>query len=316
MKKHKIAGNRQQIADSRPPTAVCLLPTAVCLLLSGLFLSGTTWATETWERRMDLNLTLTQNSYSDNWTGGEAGNVSWVANVNSGFERKLSEKIDFKTTIKLAFGQTHSQNQETKKWAKPVKSTDLIDIETLARFTLKTWVDPYLALRFESQFMDASYPELKRYINPKKITESAGISKQFYKTEKNEILSRLGLALRQIIKEEIVDTVAQKTEINSTNDGGFESVTDVKLAFSDKISYTSKLSLYKALFYSKSDELKGTPEEDYWKEMDVNWENVISVSIAKYVTVLLYTQLLYDKEIDKKGRFKETLSLGLTYKLF
>jgi len=316
MKKHKIAGNRQQIADSRPPTVVCLLPAAVCLLLSGLFLSGTTWATETWERRMDLNLTLTQNSYSDNWTGGEAGNVSWVANVNSGFERKLSKKIDFKTTIKLAFGQTHGQNQETKKWEKPVKSTDLIDIETLARYTMKIWVDPYFALRFESQFLDASYPQLKRYINPKKITESGGISRQFCKTEKNEMLSRLGLALRQIITEDIADTASKKTEINSTNDGGIESVTDVKLTLSYKISYTSKLSLYKALFYSKSEELQGTSRENYWKEVDLNWENIISVSVAKYVTVSLYTQLLYDKEIDKKGRFKETLSLGLTYKLF
>jgi len=157
---------------------------------------------------------------------------------------------------------------------------------------------------------------LKRYINPKKITESGGISRQFYKTEKNEILSRLGFALRQIITEDISDTASRRTEINSTNDGGIESVTDVKLALSDKISYTSKLSLYKALFYSKSDELKGTSEENYWKEVDLNWENTVSVSIAKYVTVSLYTQLLYDKEIDKKGRFKETLSLGLTYKLF
>jgi hypothetical protein len=30
----------------------------------------------------------------------------------------------------------------------------------------------------------------------------------------------------------------------------------------------------------------------------------------------LYMQLLYDKEIDLKGRFKQTLALGLTYKLF
>jgi len=285
-------------------------------LLSGLSLFSTSWAAETWEKHMDLNLTLTQNSYSDNWAGGEAGNFSWVANVSSGFEKKLSEKLHFKTTIKFAFGQIHTQDQETKKWVKPVKSTDLIDLETLARLTLKTWVDPYFALRFESQFLDASYPELKRYINPKKITESGGISRQFYKTEKNEILSRLGFALRQIITEDISDTASRRTEINSTNDGGIESVTDVKLALSDKISYTSKLSLYKALFYSKSDELKGTSEENYWKEVDLNWENTVSVSIAKYVTVSLYTQLLYDKEIDKKGRFKETLSLGLTYKLF
>jgi len=275
------------------------------------------WAdAEPWKKSMDLNLTLTQNSYSDNWAGGEAGNLSWVANANSGFEKQLSEKLSSKTTIKLAFGQTHSQNQESKKWAKPTKSTDLIDIESLARFTLKVWVDPYIALRFESQFLDASYPKLKRYVNPKKVTESGGICRQFYKTEKDEILSRLGFALRQIIREDIADTASRKTEINSTNDGGIESVTDAKLTLSDKISYTSKLSLYKALFYSKSDKLKGTPQQDYWKEVDINWENGISASVAKYVTVSLYVQLLFDKEVSKKGRFKETLSLGLTYKLF
>jgi len=289
---------------------------AFVILFSFSFLLHSTSVADAWKKHLDLNLTLTQNSYSDNWVGGEAGNATWVANANSGFEKQLSEKLNSRTTIKLAFGQTHTQNHETKKWAKPVKATDLVDIETLERLTLKTWVDPYLALRFESQFLDASYPQLKRYINPKKITESGGISKQFYKTEKNEILSRLGFALRQIITQDIADTTARKTEVNSTNDGGIESVTDARLALSDKISFTSKLSLYKALFYSKSDELKGTPQEDYWKEPDLNWENTVSLSVAKYVTVSLYTQLLYDKEIAKKGRFKETLSLGLTYKLF
>jgi hypothetical protein len=275
------------------------------------------WANaEPWKKNMDLNLTMTQNSYSDNWTGGEAGNVSWAGNASSGWEKQLSERLNSKTTVKLAFGQTHSQNQETKRWAKPTKSTDLIDLESLARLTLHMWVDPYLALRFESQFLDASYPELKRYINPKKVTESGGISRQFYKTEKDEILSRLGFALRQIITEDIVDTTQRKTEINSTTDWGIESVTDVTLNLAEKISYTSKLSLYKALFYSKSDELKGRPEQDYWKEVDINWENGISAAVAKYVTVSLYVQLLYDKEISKKGRLKETLSLGLTYKLF
>lgn len=291
----------------------------ICVLLAvslSFLMAGESRADEGWQKSMDLGLTLTQNSYTDNWTGGEAGNVTWVANGNSVFQKQLSEKLNSKTTIKLAFGQTHSQDEQSKNWARPIKSTDLIDIESLARLTLKLWVDPYLALRFESQFLDASVPHIKRYVNPKKLTESGGISRQFYKTEKDEILSRLGFALRQIITEDIVDTTLETTKTNSTNDGGFESVTDVKLTLSDKISYTSKLSLYKAIFYSKSEDLKGTPGEDYWKQPDANWENTVSVSVAKYVTVSLYTQLLYDKEISKKGRFKETLSLGLTYKLF
>jgi hypothetical protein len=286
------------------------------VLVTGLLLARSSSADQAWQKSMDLGLTLTQNSYSDNWTGGEAGNVTWVANANSIFEKQLSRKLNSRNTIALAFGQTHSQNHETKKWARPEKTTDLIDMESLARFTLKLWVDPYLAFRFESQFLDASVPRIPRYVNPKKLTESAGISRQFYKTEKDEILSRLGFALRQIVTQDIVDTTLEKTETNSTNDGGVESVTDVKLTMSKKISYISKLSLYKAFFYSKSDELKGTPRENYWKQPDVNWENTLSLSVSKYVTVALYAQLLYDREISAKGRFKETLAIGLTYKLF
>ena len=66
------------------------------------------------------------------------------------------------------------------------------------------------------------------------------------------------------------------------------------------------------MFFSESDEA-GT---DDWKAIDVNWENRVSAAVAKYVTVSLYLQLLYDKETDTRGRFKETLALGLTYKLF
>ncbi|KPL03644.1 MAG: hypothetical protein AMJ73_05985 [candidate division Zixibacteria bacterium SM1_73] len=285
------------------------------ILVFWLGFAGPSFA-HAWKKSVDFGLTFAQNSYSDNWTGGEAGNVSLVTLANSVLEKKSAEILNSKITAKFSFGETHSQDEETKKWSKPIKSADLVDIETLSRITMKALVDPHFAFRFESQFVDASVAQIKRYLNPKKLTESAGISKTSYKTEKNEILSRLGFGLRQIITEEIVDTLAKKTKATSTNDGGIESVSDVKLAFSDKISYISKVSLYKALFYSESDKLKGTPEENDWKKVDVNWENSISISISKYINVSLYSQLLYDKEISKKGRFKETLSLGLTYRLF
>ncbi len=148
-----------------------------------------------------------------------------------------------------------------------------------------------------------------------RFTESAGASRQFYKTEKNELLSRLGLAIRQNMAKAVINANGD-TESNTTNDGGFESVTDLSLTLSETLKYTSKLTLYKAIFFSESDAVEGTPAEDYWKAVDVNWENRVSASVAKYVTVSLYTQLLYDKEIDLRGRFKQTLALGITYKLY
>ena len=287
---------------------------AAVMLMFVMMLSANS---EPWKKSLDTDFTLTQNSYSDSWKGGEAGSISWVWNANGIFEKQVSPKFNYKNTSKLSFGQTHIQDKDTKEWAKPQKSTDLIDIENLGRFTMGWVVDPYTAFRIETQFLDASdtLANKKLYFNPLKFTESAGASRKFYGTEKTELLSRLGFAIRQIIAKTVIDTDGN-TESQTSNDGGFESVTDLKMVLSETLKYTSKLSLYKAIYYSKSDELKGQPNEDYWKQVDVNWENQVSASIVKYVTVSLYMQLLYDKEIDLKGRFKQTLALGLTYKLF
>jgi hypothetical protein len=277
-----------------------------------------------WVKTLDLTFNVTQSSYSENWAGGEQGNATWIAQANGIFEKQFSPRFNSKTTIKLAFGQTHTQYEDkntetgvsTYKWAKPVKSTDKIDIESVGRFTFGWFVDPYAAVRFESQFLDASVEHHKRYLNPKLVTLSSGFARKiWHRPEKDELISRLGLAIRELISEDIPDPDVDKTETNTATDGGFESVTDFSIIFSERVGLLSKLSLFKALFNSRKDDLKGLPEEDYWKAVDVNLENTLTVSVAKYLQVSLYTQLQYDKEIDLGGRFKETLSLGLTYKM-
>jgi hypothetical protein len=278
-------------------------------------LSATAVSGEEWEKSVDLSLNATQASYSDSWTGGEAGNVAWAANGNGIFARQFSPMLNLKNTVKLAFGQTINQDKDDKTWSKPVKSTDKIDLEAVALFSHESFVKPYAAFRFESQFLDASVEANKRYINPILLTESAGFARQVLKEDKNDILTRLGFAVKQNINRGVISaTDSTKKETKAATDGGIESVTDAKMVLNDKLGYLGKLTLYKALFYSKKSEVKETEAEDYWKAVDVNWENAITASIAKYVQVSLYVQLLYDKQISKKGRIKETLSLGLTYK--
>ena len=271
---------------------------------------------EPWELAVDMNLTLTQNSYSDNWVGGESGSISWAFNANALAQKQLSEKVHNKNTLKLSFGQTHSQSVETKEWAKPVKSTDLIDFETVFRFTLGVFVDPFVSGRLETQFLDQSDPTKDRMFNPMTLTETAGIAKVIIKEEKREWDARLGFGLRQHMNRDVLNPVTMERENVNTSDGGINFISEFKTPLAqERISFSSKLSLFKALFYSESDDLKGLPNEDYWEAVDVNWENIFSASITKYVMVNLYTQLLYDKEIDLGGRFKQTLALGLTYKL-
>jgi hypothetical protein len=267
-----------------------------------------------WRITVTSGLTATQTAYSDNWAGGEAGSVSWAFTSLTEAGRQLSPKLNSTTVLKLAFGQTLTQtriNDSTTRWSKPLKSTDLIDLESVLRFTLQKFVDPYLAVRIESQFYDGSFPGLKRYLSPLKTTESGGFMKVFKDDPKTYTLkSRLGFALRQISTKDMVDTVLLTTKRSTTNDGGLESVSDFKAQLSSNLSYTSKLTLYKALFFSKSKEAVN----DNWKSIDMNWEHLIGASITKYLQTTLNFQILYDKEIDKKARIKETLGLGLSWK--
>jgi hypothetical protein len=270
-----------------------------------------------WTKSVDANLTLSQTAYSDNWAGGEVGNLSWTFNSNSLAEKQLSEKVHNKNTLKLSFGQTHSQDKETKNWIAPTKSTDLVDFESLLSLTLGGFVDPFAAGRLETQFLDASDVDKDRYFNPLKFTESFGVIKHLVKEEKREWSTRLGGALRQHVNRDVlVDAETDKRETQTSNDGGVEFVSEFKSPLAqERITVSSKLTLFQALFYSQADAVKGQPNEDYWKSPDVNWENIFTTSITNYLMVNLYTQLLYDKEVDAGGRFKQTLSLGLTYKL-
>jgi hypothetical protein len=287
-----------------------LLPMILCALVS---LVGA----EPWDLAVDASLMLTENAYSDSWVGGEAGSIAWTFNSNSLAERQLSPLFHSRSTLKLSFGQTHSQESETKRWARPVKSTDLVDFESVLRLALGWIVDPFLSGRAETQFLDASDPEKDRYLNPLTLTETAGVARVLIDEEQRDWTARVGAGLREHIdRDALTDPASGARETETTYDGGLEFVSEFRASLSEeRITLSSKLNLFQALFYSEADELEGFPNEDYWRSPDVNWENILTANITTYLMVNLYTQILYDKEIDMRTRFKQTLALGLTYKL-
>ena len=100
--------------------------------------------------------------------------------------------------------------------------------------------------------------------NPMKFKESAGIAKLFIDEEERSLLSRLGFTMRQTSRRIFVDTpaldgglapVGDETQSKSTVDGGLEWVTDYKTkVLEDRVTWTSKLSIYQPFFYSKQDD--------------------------------------------------------------
>lgn len=202
--------------------------------------------------------------------------------------------------LKLSFGQSKLQDKDTDKWSKFQVSTDVIDFETVGKFTLGGFVDPYIAGRLQTQFLDGIPENHKvKYVNPLIFTESFGIAKNLIKKENQVLSTRFGGATYQRVNR----------KVNNTNDGGLELVTKYNInTKSNNISYSLFLNLYQAIF-SSEDEI-----DNKWKAIDIDWQNNITMNITKYVMINFMFQLLYDRNLSEEARTRQTLSMGLTFK--
>jgi len=274
-----------------------------------------------WYPVLEGGVNLTQSSYSDNWNGGDKGSIVWTAIVNGLLENQVDPKLNWTSTLKLAYGQTHQQKQDqdgSRAWDRPEKSTDLIDLESIGRFTLGGFVDPFLSARLESQFQDASDPNGRTLsFNPIKLQETAGIARKFLDEEDRQLLSRLGFSFRQHIRKQFVvaptsspdpPVTDKSSETETTNDGGIEWVTDYKTkVLEDRVTWTSKLRVFQPVFYSAQDDFDAVAEADWLaagidpdvvdfnRALDVDLENIFSTQITKIISVSLYLRWLYDK---------------------
>ena len=78
-------------------------------------------------------------------------------------------------------------------------------------------------------------------------------------------------------------------------------------------TYSGRFSLFKAVVNSAAE---NSTCPDCWKAIDAEWENELEIELIKYVILNLSFELLYDKEISPRGRFRENLGVGLNYKLY
>jgi hypothetical protein len=309
-----------------------------------------------WDYSGTLGVNAAQSAYSSNWRGGDKGSIVWVLNANFGMQRQISRTYNLNNSLKVAYGQTSRQVQDPNNpdhltWDRPLKSSDALAFESLSRWTLHGFADPYVSFNAETQFRDESSPVGTIWMNPVKLKEVAGIARIFEKTEESELLSRIGFGFRQTLARSFVAPPTTATGSFTSNDGGFDWTTTVRQPLlAKRVLYKGTLALFKPLFYSKSKALEAydaarlatdsthTEVADFWKSVDVNWENAFTAQITKALSVSLIAQLAYDKfdtaanlsipledpaldaevrrNIRTRGQFREAMSLGLTYQLF
>jgi len=303
-----------------------------------------------------VSLNLSQSTFSDNWSGGDRGSIVWVIGSASTAERQFTKRFNSSTALTLAYGESEQQvidpaNPSHRVWDSPDKSTDQILLESVGRFTLDGWADPYVAFRGESQFRDQSNPLGTLTLNPVKLKETAGAARVLVKTDERMAITRVGFGVRQVFGHTLLSAAPWTTSGYTANDGGFEWQTDVKQPIlQKKVLYTGSLLVFEPLFYSGANKLKQLDADakaadiaheavaDFWRAPNVTFQNTFSAQVTKSISVNLYAQWVYDKldgavnvdpsrtvqqrldEVDrntrKAGQFKETLALGIGYRLF
>jgi len=306
-----------------------------------------------WTRDFDLGINMLQSAYSNNWNGGDKGSINWAGYFNGKMEKQFSPTANWRNGLKLAYGQTHSQERNESGelyWKRPDKTDDIIDFESMFRWTLPSRWDPYVAFTFTSMFEDLSDVHGRsNTFNPLTFKESLGISRKLVNTEKRKLLSRLGVAFIQNSRKFFIDEPpTDTTQREATYELAAEWVTEYKVgALNERVDWESKLTLTLPFLYSGKEVFENdlNPEDwglptdvaDYSTTLDVDFENTFTANITSLLSVKLFLRWVYDKydnsvkpvvgsdgellnvtdvhqAIRKAGQFKQTLALGLSYK--
>jgi hypothetical protein len=254
-----------------------------------------------WNNRMMGTLNFTQASF-DNWAAG--GENSWSALFNlSGSFINHQERWTWKNLYKLEYGQTKIGDAESKKTA-----DEIFAESEYSRNLTKVW-SLYAALNGRTQIgsgYDYSVDpkiEISQFFNPAYFRESFGLKY----TPSAIFDTRAGLGLKQTVtsKEMFAHLYTDKSDTGELeklhNEIGLESVSNLNYKIKENMVFSSSLDIFSNL---KS-----------YDEIDVRWDNLISVEIIKYVTVSFNFQLYYDKDLSLKRQLKQYLAAGLTYTL-
>ncbi len=251
-----------------------------------------------WKHSVIASLALTQVAFTDWAQGGENALAYGLALQGKSEQNEL--RTNWVTSYNFAFGQTRLGDQGVRK------TDDKIDLETILTYKLDTYVNPYVAASFKSQFArgykyDATggSTAVSQFLDPAYITQSIGVGY----SPIPQVKTRLGLALREVVASNYAalytDDPATPQIEKSRIDGGLESVTEVEWHWDDNLVFTSKLELF-----------------DAFKTMDkvvVRNDNTIAAKVNKYISVNFNVQLINEPRVSPRTQVKEGISIGFSY---
>ena len=239
-----------------------------------------------------------------NWQKDGTSNYTWRVTYDADVQGKW-KVANWRNLIDIDLGQT---------WTKGVgkrKSNDRLFWESMVDFNMTEVLKPYVGNRFETQFMagyeyseDEDGNEVKKaissFMDPAYETQLAGLA---YIPNDN-FSQRLGFANRMTISNGYgyADDLDTKKFEKFRDEPGLESITEAKYAFSDIVSFKTRLWTFT--------NFKGKDE------IDAKWENLLAVIIAPLIELQVGYDMVYDKDQDKDVQYKNMVLFGITWRWF
>lgn len=239
-----------------------------------------------------------------NWQKDGTSNYTWLVTYDADVQGKW-KIANWRNLIDIDLGQT---------WTKGVgkrKSNDRLFWESMLDFNMTEVLKPYIGNRFETQFMagyeyseDEDGNEVKKaissFMDPAYETQVAGLA---YIPNDN-FSQRLGFANRMTISNGYgyADDKDTKKFEKFRDEPGLESITEAKYAFSDIVSFKTRLWAFT--------NFEGT------EKIDGLWENLLSVMIAPLIELQVGFDMAYDWDLDEDTQYKSMVLFGLTWRWF
>lgn len=268
-----------------------------------------------WRLDSRMGLQLQQSQFSSSWQGDEQGAVAWAWTWNSEAQKQMLPWLNWLNTAVFQFGQTHQQSADRSAWEKPRKSTDKITYRGLLRFTTGSWIEPFVALDFDTQFyaeLDSLGIMKSAVLTPATLRANAGIARTLHETESRRVITRLGFGLKTRVDRLHFDSASLAVSTRRVSEAGLEWFTVGRWTTpKERAIYESEVRFFKAFVTSA----EHTAERAHWSEIDIDWQNSLSTRVTSFIEFVLFWQILYEAQDDLRGQFKQTLGAGLTWDL-
>ena len=268
-----------------------------------------------WRRGGLLSLNFSQVSLT-NWAAGGQNSIAGNSIINYFANYKRGKNV-WDNNIDLGYGLI----MQGKK-GKLVKSDDKIDISSkYGRQAVKHWYYSAL-LNFRSQFTEGfNYPNdsvaISEFFAPAYLTAAVGMD---YKPNDYFSLFISPATLRLIFVRDELLSAAGAFGVDSGKKLRTEVGAYIKAAFNKDINPTLNIKTSLDLFSNYRDKPKN---------VDVNWQMLLSLKITRFIAASISLQLLYDDNtnltfykadgvtVDRIGpgtQFKEVFGIGFAYK--